>query len=88
MKMTTEDFNQLRTAVMFTLDCTPDAWVLYERKGISHIRYRWDVLNASRHRTTELYYYLNDAEIDTALKKIMGSEYPALPQRQMENHTC
>ena len=37
------------------------------------MRYRWDLLRASRFPTTSLYSYLDDTHIDTALRAIVRS---------------
>ena len=49
----------------------------YAQHGLSMERYRWDVLFAVPRAQRELlmkklYTYLNDAQIDTALRKILG----------------
>ena len=49
----------------------------YQKRGLSEERFRWDVFWALHADTRgawmmEVYRYLNDTNIDTALKKIVG----------------
>jgi len=71
MKMTREHYEFLKEAikkneskVIFRFDCT-----------LSDMRYRWDLLHISvpsKWICDNLYPYLNDDHIDTALKSITG----------------
>jgi hypothetical protein len=72
-KMRVEDYNALRAAVEGVLAKWPaDAHSQYEAAGLSPKRFRWDALWASKFNVTPLYAYLNDANIDTALRSILG----------------
>jgi len=72
MKMHAHDFAALRTAI----EATPDKSEAYKRAGLSHMRFRWDALHASGYPLTPLYGYLHDSHVDTALRTIMGADYP------------
>ena len=74
MKMTAEHYEQLKTLVKLNAEWCPTEQA-YLADGRSLERYRWDVLNASHPRQVlmrELYEYLNDDHIDTALRKIFS----------------
>lgn len=58
---------------------------LYKAAGLSHMRYRWDMLWRTKLRIgdgagapgdLDLYAYMNDDHIDTALRYLLGSQYP------------
>jgi len=41
------------------------------------MRLRWDLFHATKHGTRELYTYLNDTHIDSALRKIVATHLHA-----------
>lgn len=45
----------------------------FKNKGLSDMRYRWDLLHASKYPTKHLYEYLTDSHIDSALKLITNT---------------
>jgi hypothetical protein len=57
----------------------------YAARGMSHKRYRWDALRATRlnvfgdgvgtHGDLNLYAYMNDDHIDSALRAILGDKF-------------
>ncbi len=72
MKMTPEHYQHLRDAIT-PLD-TPEHRSAYAAKGYTAKRYRWDLMYAARlsqWACDNLYSYLNDDHIDTALKRIV-----------------
>lgn len=77
MKITSADFEALRAAVA-PLD-TQATRERYARRDFPRadavknleLRYRWDLLHASRFDTCNLYRYLDDSHIDTALRAIV-----------------
>ena len=64
--MTTSDFEHLRDAIEPKLNEYPR----HAYKALSDERCRWDLLHVSGFNTAPLYKYLNDDNIDTALRKI------------------
>ena len=75
MKMINDDFVNLSHSINETLKMVPDAAIQYEKNNISHMRYRWDILHASKYDTASMYKYLDDSNIDTALRKILGDNW-------------
>jgi hypothetical protein len=72
-KMRVDDYNALRAAIEGQLAKWPaDAHSQYEAAGLSPRRFRWDLLHASKFPIMPLYAYLNDANVDTALRSILG----------------
>lgn len=71
MKIKDSDLASLRAACESVLAQHPRAAAEYAARGLSHKRFRWDVLRASGFNTVGLYWYLNDDHIDTALRAIM-----------------
>ncbi len=77
MKIKERDLAALRSAVC-PLD-TPLIRATYARGDFPRAelckdldkRYRWDLLHASRFPVTNLYSYMNDTHIDTALRSIV-----------------
>lgn len=62
---------------------TEDRRALYRGSGLTAVRYRWDVVQIafgdlpggfSRWICDNLYSYLNDTHIDTALRKVFGMD--------------
>jgi hypothetical protein len=75
MKITKKDFQELKDAINsisfpgnLTLAQMRQKYVLQK---FSMTRFVWDCLWVSGYDTTKLYKYLNDAHIETALKKIL-----------------
>ena len=84
MKITQDDFAILREAVCTAMVKFPTLRKNYSKEGISHKRYRWDMLyltglkigdGAGMRGDVNVYAYANDDHIDTALRAIMGSCY-------------
>jgi len=75
MRMTPSDLRHLQTAIGAVLETHRGLDTLYRERGLPHMRYRWDILHASRFDTRQLYSYLNDDHIDTALRSILGPDY-------------
>lgn len=80
MKMSDEHYKLVEDACTSVLHFAHDAKQRYKDDGLSDKRFRWDVLHASTINgkksmyfiTDELYPYLNDTHIDTALRKMFG----------------
>lgn len=72
MKMKQEHFTALQSALEKVLKIFPDIQRTYKRQGFSKERFAWDLLWDSKFDTSELYTYLNDSHIQTALFKIIG----------------
>ena len=80
MKMRPEHFRALQTAIYALEEChfLDGIRVRYQALGRSPQRFRWDALGAIPGRVREplmkeLYAYLNDSHIDTALKEILDN---------------
>lgn len=71
MKMTSEDYEELKLAIIDTLNENPNMREEYEKMGLTPMRYRWDLLWLSGYKVTQLYHYLNDDHIDTALRRLL-----------------
>lgn len=85
MKMKPEDFAVLKQHIEAVVAASPGAAALYKAKGLTHLRYRWDLLYASKLKIGDgagtkgelnLYAYMNDTHIDTALRAIVGDSFP------------
>lgn len=72
LKIQPADFAALRAAVQKVLTANPGSRADYTARRLSAERFRWDVLHASGYSTAPLYRYLTDAQIDTALRAIVG----------------
>lgn len=74
MKMTKDHYTRLESLVKNVIASNPGSKQLYQDKNLSMMRYRWDlyhvVTTQDRSLTIELYKYLDDNNIDTALKAI------------------
>lgn len=84
MKMTPEHFAELRANIAAVLAPPYDKAAERARAlGWSHERWRWFVLRAAcparcpHGLQSRLYTYLNDNHIDTALRAILGADWPA-----------
>lgn len=72
MKMTKDDYKDLEIAVNVCTAMYPDMRSDYKNSGLSDERYRWDIFSlAKRALKVDLYKYLNDDHIDTALRHIL-----------------
>lgn len=91
MKMTDDDYQKLRDALTVYLALYKTAMPDYEKAGLTPKRFRWDCLWKSGLRagdgvgiktTWNVYAYLSDAHIDTALRQAMkelGLDWAANP---------
>jgi hypothetical protein len=68
MKIRSTDYNKLKSKVNNLINAHPQIDV---NKGLSSMRYRWDIYHAAKAYDPRLYDYLNDDNIDTALKSIL-----------------
>lgn len=73
MKIKTEDFAVLESKIKDLLSKHPEAAKQYKDKELSHKRFRWDVFHAIG--GNNLYAYMNDEHIDTALRAILGKDF-------------
>jgi hypothetical protein len=71
--MKSDHFEELKTAIETVIHNNPDMYKSYIERGLSNMRYRWDLLWASKFDVGKWYYYLNDTHIDTALRKITNT---------------
>lgn len=77
MKIQPEHYRTLQDAVWAVVKARPDAWAVYQERGWSAKRFRWDVLRAAGLMPwvcDELYLYLNDEHIYTALRRALPLE--------------
>ena len=75
MKIKPEHFEKLKTDCLQVMHDNPDAKEEYKVAGLSEKRFRWDLLYAAKLSPwicDNLYSYLNDEHIDTALRKIVN----------------
>ena len=84
MKITKEDYQRLNKMILNVLENNQGVQVIYKDKGLSEIRFRWDtyhkVTGDAQHDgrvedylfCRRLYDYLNDDNLDTALKSIIS----------------
>jgi hypothetical protein len=86
MKINPSDFAVLRTEILRIHSRSPASAGEYQRAGHSHKRFRWDLLHATGLRIGDgigmqgdvnIYAYANDDHIDTALRAILGADYPS-----------
>lgn len=78
--MKPEHFEVLKQALDRANVKDPSAFARYEARGLSHFRFRWDATFTTQHNSKplgdwickELYTYLNDDHIDTALRQYFG----------------
>jgi hypothetical protein len=72
MKISKQDYLALHDAIHAVLGQYPLAGNAYRSCGLSDMRFRWDLLHASKFDTSALYAAgLNDTHIDTALRQII-----------------
>jgi len=82
MKMTQQHYDQLSAAINCAKDSAPYSLEQYREKGLSDERYRWDLLwtaqmdgvSGNSWVCKNLYPYLNDDHIDTALRQITATK--------------
>ena len=75
MKMKQEHYDYLEKKINAVIENDPFMYNAYMDEGLSHMRYNWDLLweaDLTDFTTNDLYKYLNDTHIDTALRKITG----------------
>jgi hypothetical protein len=75
MKMKKEHYEYMREAIQAIETKFPEAKKQYFEAGLSAKRYRWDVLYAAKLSAwvcDNLYSYLDDSHIDTALRHIIS----------------
>lgn len=80
MKIKPEHFDKLKAACEAVVAKYPTGAAEYQEKGLSQMRYRWDVLYVAmidgekglRFVCDVLYEYVNDDHIDTALRAIFN----------------
>ena len=80
MKITQEDYTKLNELCNEVLNKTCYTKQDYIDKNLSMMRYRWDIFNSipltmdNRTFLGRLYNYLNDDNIDSALRKITDTK--------------
>lgn len=75
LKITGPDYEYLRKHIL--ANSKAPTWPQYKAQGLSHKRWRWDLMYAAgltRWTCDTLYKYLNDDHIDSALRRILGDE--------------
>lgn len=70
MKITQADYNEMRDKIKTVFN--KDKQAEYKKAGLSDMRYRWDCFHAANCYKKELYDYLYDEHIDTALRSIIS----------------
>lgn len=78
MKMNRDHYNRLTNAVNQVITDHPNALQEYKDKGLSMMRYRWDLYHMACSKdnynlANEIYQYCNDDNIDTVLRKITNT---------------
>ena len=81
MKITEEDYQTLRKLIIDGLPVLQDTVrkeliaKAYRHHGLPPKRLRWDILRAAKGRdfVMQLYTYLDDTHVDTALRTVMRS---------------
>jgi len=79
MKMSKNHYNKLESMINEILNNNSGILEKYKNAKMSMMRYRWDLYHTANHKDNsslfhELYEYLNDDNIDTALKKITNTD--------------
>ena len=77
MKITSEHYAILAAAIDLVMAKYPNIENTYVENGLSKKRFRWDILRASgllsnSEFMNNIYNYLNDEHIDTALQHYFG----------------
>lgn len=74
MKITKKDYERLEAAILAKKEEHKIELKNYHSHGLSSMRYRWDIFNTINFELVrDLYIYLNDSHIDTALRKITNT---------------
>lgn len=81
MKIKPEHYTKLESALCDTVAKNPGVKDSYRKQGLAPMRYNWDALWATRFDGMSagqwlhdnLYPYLNDDHINTALARILGN---------------
>lgn len=71
MKITPEHYERLRAVMLAAIAKHPESAAAYRAAGHSDARYAWDVFHYTKFDSRELYKYLNDSHIQTALLRII-----------------
>ncbi len=82
MKINKKDFDALESAIRDAIEVKPSAVKQYKDAGLTLNRFAWDLFHYTDRYVTDdkgdkrmfstlLYEYLNDAHIQTALKRIV-----------------
>ena len=79
MKITDQDYNHLTELVNQYLSDKLDTKQQYLNQGLSMMRYRWDVYRFALQKYDQFFYkklyeYLDDNNIDSALRKITNTK--------------
>jgi len=79
VKIKNEHYQVMAAAILPVLESHPDAREAYKKAGLSETRFAWDLLYASKIEgnssawiSANLYSYLHDDHITTALKRIIA----------------
>ena len=76
LKMAPEMLDSLCAALDAKLAEHPNAAAEYEAAGLSPMRFRWDLLHASKWDTRQAYAAgLNDAHIDSAIRQALEDSH-------------
>ena len=76
MKIKDQDYQLLKESAFTRLDADDPARAnKYYHADWTPVRFRWDVLCRSKYPIGQLYSYLNNNHIDTALRSIMDAYY-------------
>ena len=73
VKIANQHYDHMKNMIQPLMVKVP--YSVYQNKGLSGKRYRWDIARAAGLMAficDELYVYLNDEHIDTALRNITG----------------
>jgi len=78
MKMTKNHYTALQELINQVINHHPTILQEYQNRNLSMMRYRWDLYHAAtihnRELTHEIYQYLDDNNIDTALRSITNTK--------------
>jgi hypothetical protein len=82
LKITSTDLGTLRVNLAQVLDSHPKALDQYRGLDRSHESFRWDLFNlCDTVFKRDLYEYLHDNHIDSALRSILGTTYESTKQQ-------
>lgn len=74
LKITDADYADLSKALLNVVKQHPNAYSEYKSKGLTDMRYNWDIFRASKFDIAPLYKYLNDNHINAALAAILHNK--------------